>query len=74
MTDIITNAQKAKNASYTMAVLSRDAKNDALRAIYDRLNDRKEEIFASNLADMANAKKMHCRLRSGRDLGLTKES
>ena len=55
MSELIEKARKAREASYSMAVLSREHKDAALRAIADALNANKQKIFDANAEDLANA-------------------
>lgn len=55
MSELIEKARKAREASYSMAVLSREQKDAALRAIADALNANKQKIFDANAEDLANA-------------------
>jgi len=57
MTDFETRAKDAKQASFSMAVLSTEVKDKALLAIADALTANKEAIFSANAQDMENAKK-----------------
>ncbi len=51
-------AQNAKLASYTLASLSTLVKDNALAAIADKLEASKDIIFAENLKDLDEAKKL----------------
>ncbi|MBP5775608.1 MAG: glutamate-5-semialdehyde dehydrogenase [Clostridiales bacterium] len=55
MSELIEKAAKAREASYSMAVLTREQKDNALKAIADVLNSEKERIIAANAEDLANA-------------------
>ena len=55
MSELIEKAAKAREASYSMAVLTREQKDNALKAIADALNSEKERIIAANAEDLANA-------------------
>lgn len=50
-------ARAAKISSRTLAVLSEDARNTALDAIYEALASARDDILAANAIDLANAKK-----------------
>ncbi|MBP5492859.1 MAG: glutamate-5-semialdehyde dehydrogenase [Clostridiales bacterium] len=56
MTDFETRARDAKKASYAMAVLPTEVKDQALLKIADALNANKDAIFAANEIDLKNAK------------------
>ena len=51
-------AQEAKLASYTLASLSTVAKNQALNAVADKLEENKELIFQENSKDLEEAKSL----------------
>ena len=55
MSELIEKARKAREASYNMAVLTREQKDTALKAIADALNAEKDRIIAANAEDLANA-------------------
>lgn len=55
MSELIEKAAKAREASYSMAVLTREQKDNALKAIADALNSEKERIIAANAEDLTNA-------------------
>ena len=55
MSELIEKARKAREASYSMAVLTREQKDTALKAIADALNAEKDRIIAANAEDLANA-------------------
>lgn len=55
MTDFETRASEAKTASFTMAVLPTEIKNQALLAIADALVANQEKIFAANQIDLKAA-------------------
>lgn len=55
MSELTEKAAKAREASYSMAVLSREQKDNALKAIADALNSEKDRIIAANAEDLANA-------------------
>ena len=52
MTDFETRARDAKKASYAMAVLPTEVKDQALLKIADALNANKDAIFAANEIDI----------------------
>ena len=56
MSELTEKAAKAREASYSMAVLTREQKDSALKAIADALNSEKDRIIAANAEDLANAK------------------
>lgn len=55
MSELTENAAKAREASYSMAILTREQKDNALKAIADALNSEKDRIIAANAEDLANA-------------------
>lgn len=55
MTDFEQRASEAKKASFTMAVLPTEVKNNALLAIADALVANQEKIFAANQIDLKAA-------------------
>ena len=55
MSELTEKAAKAREASYSMAVLTREQKDSALKAIADALNSEKNRIIAANAEDLANA-------------------
>ena len=55
MSEISEQAQLARNASFKMAVLSREQKDSALRAIAESLDKNKALIFEANKKDVAKA-------------------
>ena len=55
MSELTEKAAKAREASYSMAVLTREQKDNALKAIADALNSEKDMIIAANAEDLANA-------------------
>ena len=55
MSELIEKAGKAREASYSMAVLTREQKDTALKAIADALNAEKDRIIAANAEDLTNA-------------------
>lgn len=55
MSELTEKAAKAREASYSMAVLTREQKDSALKAIVDALNSEKDRIIAANAEDLANA-------------------
>lgn len=55
MSELIEKARKAREASYSMAVLTREQKDTALKAIADALNAEKDRIIAANAEDLTNA-------------------
>ena len=55
MSELIEKARKAREASYSMAVLTREQKDTALKAIADALNAEKDRIIAANAEDLVNA-------------------
>ena len=55
MSELTEKAAKAREASYSMAVLTREQKDNALKAIADALNSEKNRIIAANAEDLANA-------------------
>lgn len=55
MSELTEKAAKAREASYSMAVLTREQKDSALKAITDALNSEKDRIIAANAEDLANA-------------------
>ena len=55
MSELIEKARKAREASYSMAVLTREQKDTALKARADALNAEKDRIIAANAEDLANA-------------------
>ena len=55
MSELTEKAAKAREASYSMAVLTREQKDSALKAIADALNSEKDRIIAANAEDLANA-------------------
>lgn len=55
MSELTEKAAKAREASYSMAVLTREQKDNALKAIADALNSEKDRIIAANAEDLANA-------------------
>lgn len=55
MSELIEKAGKAREASYSMALLTREQKDEALSAIADALNAEKSKIFEANSTDLKNA-------------------
>jgi glutamate-5-semialdehyde dehydrogenase len=55
MSELIEKAKMAREASYGMAVLTREQKDEALSAIADALNSEKDRIFKANSEDLMNA-------------------
>ena len=55
MSELIEKARLAREASYGMAVLTREQKDEALSAIADALNSEKARIFEANCEDLKNA-------------------
>lgn len=55
--DLTAQAKKAKEASYVLAKLSTEAKNEALKKIAGRLRANKEEILKANKMDIKNGEK-----------------
>lgn len=55
MSELTEKAAKAREASYSMAVLTREQKDSALKAIADALNSEKDRIIAANAEDLADA-------------------
>jgi len=55
MSELIEKAKKAREASYSMALLNREQKDRALTAIADALNAGKDKIFEANAEDLKNA-------------------
>ena len=55
MSELIEKAKKAREASYSMALLNREQKDRALTAIADALNAGKDKIFEANTEDLKNA-------------------
>lgn len=55
MSELLEKAIKAKEASYGMALLTREQKDAALDAIARALNDGKSRIFEANIADLKAA-------------------
>ena len=55
MSELIEKAKKAREASYSMALLNREQKDKALTAIADALNAGKDKIFEANAEDLRNA-------------------
>ena len=55
MSELTEKAAKAREASYSMAVLTREQKDNALKAIADALNSEKDRIIAANAEDLADA-------------------
>ena len=55
MSELIEKARMAREASYGMAVLTREQKDEALTAIADALNSEKARIFEANSEDLKNA-------------------
>ena len=55
MSELIEKAKKAREASYSMALLNREQKDRALTAIADALNASKAKIFEANSEDLKNA-------------------
>ena len=55
MSELTEKAAKAREASYSMAVLTREQKDNALKAIAYALNSEKDRIIAANAEDLANA-------------------
>jgi len=58
MNNIKDIAKLAKQASYQLAALSKDVKNQALAAIADNLEKNSEKIFAANQKDLEAAKSL----------------
>lgn len=54
---ITDKAAEAKKASIRLAAMPTDIKNNALKAIADALENKKDQIIAANQADLANAEK-----------------
>lgn len=59
--EILKKASMAREASYKMAVLPTDVKNNALLSIADALIKNSEKIIAANKIDVENAKKNNIR-------------
>ena len=55
MSELIEKAKKAREASYSMALLNREQKDRALTAIADALNAGKDKIFEANAEDLKKA-------------------
>lgn len=55
MSELIEKARKAREASYSMALLTRERKDEALTAIADALNAEKSKIIKANTVDLENA-------------------
>ena len=55
MTEVVTLAQRAKEASAELALLSRRVKDAALHAMADALIAREEDLLAANVADVERA-------------------
>lgn len=55
MSELIEKAKKAREASYSMALLDREQKDKALTAIADALNNAKARIIEANTEDLKNA-------------------
>ena len=55
MSELIEKARKAREASYSMALLTRERKDEALTAIADALNAEKSKIIKANTIDLENA-------------------
>jgi glutamate-5-semialdehyde dehydrogenase len=62
MSEIINKAREAREASYLLAKLSTDAKDQALNKIADSISQHEEELVESNKKDIETAEVM---LRSG---------
>lgn len=56
MTDLIAMGKAAKSASYQLAQLSQQEKNQALSIIADQLEKQKDRILAANALDIQSAK------------------
>lgn len=57
MPTVFVSAQAAKSASFSMAGLSSDCKNNALKAIADALTDNRDKIVEENKKDLAEAER-----------------
>ena len=55
MSELIEKAKRAREASYSMALLTREQKDEALTAIADALNAEKSRIIEANKTDLNNA-------------------
>ena len=55
MSELIEKAKRAREASYSMALLMREQKDEALTAIADALNAEKSRIIEANKTDLNNA-------------------
>lgn len=55
MSELMEKAKRAREASYSMALLKREQKDRALTAIADALNAEKSRIFEANQEDLKNA-------------------
>lgn len=55
MSELIEKAKRAREASYSMALLTREQKDEALTAIADALNAKKSRIIEANKTDLNNA-------------------
>lgn len=71
--ELIQKGELAKAASYKLAQLGTQVKNDALSAIADALSARADEIISANEIDIAEAKKNGIREAMIDRLTLTKE-
>lgn len=71
--ELIQKGERAKAASYKLAQLGTQVKNDALSAIADALSARADEIISANEIDIAEAKKNGIREAMIDRLTLTKE-
>ena len=58
VTDFITIAKQAKDASLKIADLSAEIKNEALKSIAENFEQYKDEIYSANKKDLENAKKL----------------
>ena len=55
MSELIEKAKRAREASYSMSLLTREQKDEALTAIADALNAEKSRIIEANKTDLNNA-------------------
>ncbi len=58
MSDLLSVAKKAKNASYKLASISTETKNLALKLMADNLDAAKKNIFEANELDLQQAKNL----------------
>jgi len=58
MSDVITLARKAREASLALQATSNEMRNAALAAMAKALNESKESIFTANRKDLENAKNL----------------